>query len=56
MGYAGLYNHSFESNVDYQIDKVSELIRHYAIKDIEAGEELYLNYGKDNAGFIENLK
>lgn len=56
MGYAGLYNHGFESNVDYQVDKVSELIRHYAIKDINAGEELLLNYGKDNAKSIENLK
>lgn len=56
MGYAGLYNHSSTSNVDYQVDKVSEVIRHYATTDIETGEELLLNYGKDNAKSIENLK
>lgn len=49
MGYAGLYNHCFEPNADYHIDKVSEVITHYAIKDINAGDELFINYGTDNA-------
>ena len=56
LGYAGLYNHSFEANADYQVDKVNELIRHYAIKDISVGEEIVLNYGKDNAKCIGELK
>jgi SET domain-containing protein len=38
------------------VDKVSELIRHYATKDITEGEELLLNYGKDNVKSIKNLK
>lgn len=49
MGCCGLYNHSFEPNIDYEIDKVNEVMRHYAIKDINAGEELTLNYGEENA-------
>jgi len=54
LGFAGLYNHSFEPNADYQVDKVSEVIRHYAIRDIEPGEEITLNYGVDNARFEIN--
>jgi len=49
MGFCGLYNHSFDPNVDYEIDKVNEVMRHYAIRDIDAGEELTLNYGEENA-------
>lgn len=49
MGYAGLYNHSFNSNVDYELDRVNEVMVHYALKDIDVGEELTLNYGEENA-------
>lgn len=48
MGNCGLYNHSFSPNVDYQIDNVNEIMRHYAIRDINIGEELTLNYGEEN--------
>lgn len=48
-GCASLYNHSYEPNADYQVDKVNEIIRHYAIKDIKQGEEILLNYGEENA-------
>lgn len=51
LGFAGLYNHSFDSNVDYQVDKISEVIRHYAKRDIAKDEELLLNYGSENATF-----
>jgi hypothetical protein len=54
MGFAGLYNHSFEANVDYQVDKISEVIRHYAKRDITKGEELLLNYGSENGCFKSN--
>lgn len=49
MGFCGLYNHSSDANVEYEIDKVNEVMRHYAIADIEAGEELTLDYGVENA-------
>lgn len=48
MGYSGLYNHDFESNVNYEIDRLNEIMRHYATRDIESGEELTLNYGEEN--------
>lgn len=54
MGFAGLYNHSFDSNVDYQVDKISEIIRHYATRNIAKGEELLLNYGTENGVFEPN--
>jgi len=49
MGNSGLYNHSFNPNVEYEIDKVNEVMRHYAIKEINVGEELTLDYGEENA-------
>lgn len=52
MGYAGLYNHSFKPNATYHVDKVNEIITHYAIRDIEAGEELVINYGVENAAIF----
>lgn len=54
FGFAGLYNHSFEANVDYQVDKINGIIRHYAKRDIEKGEELFLNYGSENIRFQVN--
>ena len=54
MGCCGLYNHSFDPNLDYCIDKANEIMIHYAIRDISAGEELTLNYGKENVqNFID---
>jgi len=49
MGCAGLYNHSYEPNADHQVDKVNQVIRHYATKDIPAGEEITIDYGEENA-------
>lgn len=49
MGNSGLYNHSIDPNIDYEIDKVNEVMRHYSIKDINVGEELTLDYGEENA-------
>ena len=48
LGFCGLYNHSFDPNVEYEIDKINEVMRHYAIKDIDPDEELTLNYGEEN--------
>lgn len=52
MGFCGLYNHSFSPNVEYEIDKVNEVMRHYAITDINIDEELTLDYGEENASFF----
>ena len=48
FGFAALYNHSGEANCDYELDRVNEVMRHYATRRIEAGEELTLDYGEEN--------
>jgi SET domain-containing protein len=48
MGYAGLYNHSGIPNASYEIDYVNQVIRHYSILQIEADQEITLDYGKNN--------
>ena len=49
MGLSGLYNHAAPANTAYEVDKVNEVMRHYAVVDIAAGEELTLDYGSENA-------
>ena len=49
LGLAGLYNHSYQPNCCHEIDPVTELMRHYALRAIAPGEELTLNYGEENA-------
>jgi len=47
MGYCGMMNHSEEKqNATWVIDKEDESIKMYAIRDIEPGEEFYVNYGE----------
>ena len=46
FGFAPLYNHdSIYFNVAYELDVVNEVMRHYALDDIEAGSELLIDYG-----------
>jgi uncharacterized protein len=49
FGLAPLYNHHDTPNASHEIDQVNELMRHYALRDIAAGEEITLNYGAENA-------
>lgn len=52
MGFCGLYNHSSNPNVHFEIDKVNEVMRHYAIADIDIDDELTLDYGDENAAYF----
>jgi len=47
FGFAALFNHSEEPNVAYMLDPVNEVMRHYALEDIDAEEELVIDYGID---------
>lgn len=47
LGYVSLYNHSFESNCEYEMDVESQMIRIKTMRAIEAGEELFINYNGD---------
>jgi len=45
LGYASLYNHSRNPNCDWDFDSAPPAIVMTAIRGIEAGEELTIDYG-----------
>jgi len=47
LGYVPVYNHSYGSNCEYEMDYEQELISVKAIRFIKAGEELFINYNGD---------
>jgi hypothetical protein len=44
LGYGSLYNHSVHSNAHYEMNLDDETIEIYAVRDIEAGAEITVNY------------
>jgi uncharacterized protein len=44
LGYCGLINHSYTPNADYERDYKTDKMKYIAIKDIKAGEEIFINY------------
>ena len=47
LGFGSLYNHFCPSNGDYFMDFEEQIIEVYAARDIEAGEEITINYNGD---------
>ena len=47
LGFVAVYNHSFKSNCEYEMNFESETITIKTIRNIEAGEELFINYNGD---------
>lgn len=47
LGYISIYNHSYKANCLYEMDFVHNTITIQTIKDIKAGEELFINYNAD---------
>jgi SET domain-containing protein len=47
LGYVPIYNHSYLSNCEYEMDYEQDLIRVIAVRDIAKGEELFINYNGD---------
>lgn len=47
LGYVPMYNHSYRSNCEYEMDYDGELIRIRTVRHIRAGEELFINYNGD---------
>jgi len=47
LGYIAVYNHSYEANCEYNMDFGRELMEIKTMRDIAAGEELYINYNGD---------
>ena len=47
LGWVAVYNHSYESNCEYEMDFEKQTIAVKTIREIEAGEELSVNYNGD---------
>ncbi|HJS55353.1 MAG TPA: SET domain-containing protein [Chitinophagaceae bacterium] len=47
LGFVAVYNHSYRSNCEYEMDFENEIIKIKTIRVVEAGEELYINYNGD---------
>ena len=47
LGYVPVYNHSYQSNCEYEMDFANAVIRVKTVRNIEAGEELFINYNGD---------
>ncbi|MCK6256420.1 SET domain-containing protein [Fictibacillus sp. KIGAM418] len=47
LGYGSLFNHSYSPNARYKLKKSELMIDFYAYKDINADEEILVNYNGD---------
>ena len=47
LGWAPMYNHSYQSNCEYYMDFKEELIQIKAVREIAKDEELTINYNGD---------
>ena len=47
LGYVPVYNHSYQSNCEYEMDFENEIIKIKTIRLIKEREELFINYNGD---------
>jgi len=47
LGYIPLYNHSYKSNCEYEMDFTEQQITIRSVRFIKAGEEIFINYNGD---------
>ena len=47
LGWGSLYNHAFNHNTEYWHDTDRDLIVFHTIKRVAAGQQLFVNYGKE---------
>jgi SET domain-containing protein len=47
LGYIPVYNHSYMSNCEYEMDFKEKIMRIKTVRKIEAGKELFINYNGD---------
>jgi SET domain-containing protein len=47
LGYVAVYNHSYASNCEYEMDFENDVVKIKSVKEILAGEELFINYNGD---------
>ncbi|HMF70801.1 MAG TPA: SET domain-containing protein-lysine N-methyltransferase [Flavitalea sp.] len=47
LGYIPMYNHSYKSNCEYDMDYDEETMTIKTVRFVKAGEELFINYNGD---------
>jgi uncharacterized protein len=47
LGYVPIYNHSYKSNCEYEMNFRDALITIKTVRNIKAGDELFINYNGD---------
>ena len=47
LGYIAVYNHSYKSNCEYEMNFEEQVISVKTVRHIKAGEELFINYNGD---------
>jgi uncharacterized protein len=47
LGYVPMYNHSYRSNCEYEMNYKLQIITVKTVRAIKAGEELFINYNGD---------
>ena len=47
LGYVAVYNHSYQSNCEYEMNFETATIKIKTIRPIKMGEELFINYNGD---------
>ena len=47
LGYGSLYNHSYTPNALYEVKEEEMLVQFKALRDIQEGEEISINYNRD---------
>jgi len=47
LGWVPVYNHSYQSNCEYEMDFEMQTIAVKTMRDIKPGEELFINYNGD---------
>jgi uncharacterized protein len=50
LGYGSLYNHATQANMRYEADAALLVIRFIALRQIQRGEELTINYNSPTGG------
>ena len=48
LGYVPVYNHSYSSNCEYEMDFEAQTITITTMREIKEGEELFINYNGDH--------
>jgi len=56
LGYGSLYNHSYEPNARFEFREDKECLEFIALRDIEAGEEITINYNNLEESAAQPLK